>query len=119
MKTQTYTGILANHSYGEYTPVLYISSVESPLAEHLRWIRNKQVTVSYYITDIPCTKEEAKEDFIKKLSGSVSTKFNTRYSDITGYLWTDEECKIGGHDLIEELGSYIGKFVILEITLHD
>jgi hypothetical protein len=39
-----------------------------------------------------------------------------RYSEITGYLWTDEEIMVGGHDLIEELHDHLGKFCHLEIT---
>jgi hypothetical protein len=41
-----------------------------------------------------------------------------RYSETTGYLWTDEKLQVGGHDLIEELSGSAGKFLIFEADVH-
>lgn len=38
-----------------------------------------------------------------------------QYSEITGCLWTDEELKVGGHDLLAELDSYNGKYLVMEV----
>lgn len=114
-ETKTYAGLLSLHSYGEADDVLFLSTVTDPLAEELEWMEGKNVTVRYWITDKPATKEEAQEDFIRQLFGKADVLFGSRYSEMTGYLWTDEELKVGGHDLIEELKSYIGQWLILEI----
>lgn len=91
-----------------------------PLADVLKSdISNKQVSVSYWITDKQCTKDEAQEQFLKKLYGSADCKFKSHYGDITGYLWSDENLVIGGHDLLQELRSNIDKFLVLDITVHD
>src|SRR5437868_3327415 len=41
---------------------------------------------------------------------------HSHYSEITGYLWTDENLMVGGHDLLDELRSHKGSFVHLEIA---
>ena len=41
------------------------------------------------------------------------------YSDYTGYLWTDENLKIGGHDLLDELKEDCGKWLFLTIEYKD
>ena len=46
-------------------------------------------------------------------------RFGACYSEYTGYLWTDEEVLIGGHDLIEELRGCEGKWLLLEIVVHE
>ena len=112
---KTYTGLLSLHSFGEAYDILFISSVGEPLAEELQWMVGKQATVRYWITDTQASKDEAKEDFIRQLYGAADGKFGSRYSEITGYLWTDEELNVGGHDLIAELKSYAGKWLILEV----
>lgn len=106
----------SEHGYGRY---LYLSSVEPPLFNELKEkIKGKQVTVRYWITDKPCWIEEAQEQFLKKLHGLTNIKFDAQYSEYTGYLWTTENCEIGGHDLKKELKSHIGKWLILEIEIH-
>jgi hypothetical protein len=117
--TLTYSGLLSRHSFGDADEILYLSSEREPLAEVLDGqIRKKQVTVRYWITDKPCSREEAIEDHARQLIGIADTRFDVHYSEITGYLWTDQECKIGGHDLIGELEDSAGKWLILEIEVH-
>jgi hypothetical protein len=120
MERKTYTGKLELKDWGETYDILFVSSLEDPIAEVLQEdIAGKQVTARYWITDKEATKEEAQEDFVKKLMGIADCDFGSHYSEITGYLWTDEEIKIGGHDLIEELKSYVGQWLILEVDVHE
>jgi hypothetical protein len=115
--TKTYQGLLSIQPHGEYDEALYISSVDAPLADELAWIAGKIVTVRYWITDKPCTKDEAQEAAILQIMGLADVDFGARYSEATGYLWTDEELNIGGHDLLAELKSNVGKWCILEIEI--
>lgn len=120
MKTKTYQGLINQHSWGEVDDILFLSTLSDPLAETLQDdIANKRVTVRYWVSDKPATKEEAVADFVKTLSGMADCDFGSRYSEITGYLWTDEDCKIGGHDLLKELRNNAGKWLILEVDVHD
>lgn len=120
MKTLLFQGLLANHSYGEADDILFLSGLRDPLAEELRnAIERKQVTARYWITDRQVSKDEADEAWVGELMGLADCEFYSHYSETTGYLWTDENARIGGHDLIGELKSYAGRWLILEIDVHD
>lgn len=112
-----FTGWLKVGDYGDSMDVLLLD--DEPLAEQLEDnIACKEVTVRYWVTDKECTKDQAVESFIRMLSGDLEAEFSARYSDITGYLWTDEEINVGGHDLLSELTSHDGGYLILEVELH-
>ena len=51
--------------------------------------------------------------------GLLESEFWEQYSEITGYLGTDETLNVGGHDLLEELRSNIDNYIILEIEIYD
>jgi len=120
MKSIVYQGLLSEHSWGEVDDLLFLSSIEAPLAEKLQdEIANKQVSLRYWVTEKEVTKEQATESVIQAISGLADCNFGSNYSEVTGYLWTDEDCKVGGHDLLLELHSYVGKWLILEIDIHE
>jgi hypothetical protein len=73
-------------------------------------------TIRYFVSTIPRTLDELTEDLWKKLYGDVDAEFHVHYSDITGYLWTDEELHVGGHDLLREIHSYMRSWMLLEVT---
>jgi hypothetical protein len=50
-----------------------------------------------------------------EMLGEGDATFGARYSEDTGYLWTDEELNVGGHDLLGELESHEGRYCLLEI----
>ena len=119
IETLTYVGLLSIHSWGEADDILFVSSVTDPLAEELQdRISGKSVTVRYWITDQECSREDAHEQFLRRLFGSAEVVCESHYSEITGYLWTDEELTIGGHNLMAELHGQVGKWLILEIDVH-
>ena len=115
---QEYSGLLSLHEYGEALDVLFLSSLSAPLADELSFIAGKNVSVRYWVTDRPCAKEEAMESALISMFGVADACFGARYSEITGYLWTDEELNVGGHSLIERLKSDVGKWLHLEIEVH-
>lgn len=69
----------------------------------------------YWVSETEKTKEQLKENLFAAISGSVEADYGDAYSELTGYLWTDEKLKVGGHDLLDELQSYIGKFLYMEV----
>ena len=89
------------------------------LLEELEWITGKRVTARYWITDFPCTKEEAAYAYLCVLLGKSECTYNAVYSEYTGYLWSEELFKIGGHDLFEELKNNHGKWAILELEVYE
>ena len=119
-ETKIYQGLLSAQPYGDAEDILFLSGIEDPLCERLHEeISGKNVTARYWVTEKEATKDQASASFLTEIMGVVDSEFGARYSEITGYLWTDEELRIGGHDLIVELSSYIGKWVILEIDIHE
>jgi molybdopterin converting factor small subunit len=89
-----------------------------PIAEVLDYMSGEIVTVRYYTSDKEATEEELQEDFLTNtLYGNLESDYGARYSEITGYLWTDDNLKVGGHDLREELESYAGKYLYMVVEI--
>lgn len=103
-KTMTFSGLLSLHSYGDSDSVLYISTLSDPLAIELQVITNKMVIARYWVTERERTKDEATADFVQKLCGNAYVEFLAHYSEITGYLWTDQKLRIGGHEPVGRTG---------------
>lgn len=87
--------------------------------------QRRRLTVVYHITDEAHTEDELTMMLITKLCGvSVSSteyqiNYHHRYSELTGYLWTDEDIVVGGHDIMRELTSFIGKWCFMIVTIHE
>jgi hypothetical protein len=71
------------------------------------------------ISEILLTVLERLEGGERTPGGRIQIRYEHAYSDITGYLWTNEDLIVGGHDLLNELRSYKGKFAVIEITYHE
>jgi hypothetical protein len=112
---RTYTGLLALRDVGEGYEALFVSDHLEPLAEELHWIKGKNVTIRYWLTNTKCTKDEAITHVLHKLDGISNADFGANYSETTGYLWTDEKLNVGGHNLLNELKTHLGKWLILEV----
>lgn len=99
--------------------VLFLSTNDDPIAETLNeTISGRNVSVRYWISDKEFTKAEAQESAFYTMLGYADTDYRVHYSEITGYLWTDEGVIIGGHDLLAELKSHVGSWLHLEIDIH-
>ena len=122
MEEKTYAGLLSLEQYGEADDILFLSTIDVPFAEELQCLVDKRITLHYWISAEQMTKQQAQEEFLRALYGMLygacDGKFVVHYSEITGYLWTDEELMVGGHDIIQELKSHIGKWLILEVRIH-
>lgn len=118
----TLSGWITIDDRGDSEDILFVSDnmdddVE-PFAEMLEFMHWKNVTVRYWIANEKCSIEQASEDFIETLMGRAEVKYGAQYSEITGYLWTDEDLKVGGHDLIEELKGNVGKYLIFQVDVN-
>lgn len=79
------------HSYGSYLSVRYVISDEE-------------------------IKGDINEAVLKIIFGVGDADYHARYSEETGYLWTDEKLNVGGHDLLNQLIGSIGKYLVMEIV---
>lgn len=131
MTTETYVGYIKVLSAGEADDILYIDPLPSvvekeydtePFAEILEEsISGMQVSVRYWICSGEMNKDQAVSSFMMNtLYGMIAEcNYCQFYSEETGFLWCDEDIKIGGHDLLTELKSFVGKYLILEVDIHD
>lgn len=132
-KQLIYEGFIRLDSNGEEDEILYLDTISSdrdkksyskydldPFAETLEEsISNKSVTARYYISSKKITLEEANDKLIRQIYGVADVDYCMRYSEITGYLWTNEEINIGGHNLLDELKSYYDEYLILVIDIEE
>lgn len=80
----------------------------------------KLVTVRYYTSDKKIASlEKAQEEFLKRVMGFTCANYHMHYSEVTGYLWTDENLNVGGHNLLAELSTQVGKYLLMEVIFHD
>lgn len=119
---KAYRGFLKIGSNGEEEDILFLSKdreddgkilaelVQEDIEMHGDWL-----SVRYFTADQEMSIDELTEGLIKKLYGESEAKYRMKYSEITGYLWTDEDLKVGGHDLLQELKGEKGRFCHLEI----
>lgn len=95
---------------------------DQELGEYMKQFTDKMVTMRYWVNDRELTSvEHATELTLEQVmgAGGVDAKCHHHWSEVTGYLYTTEEAVVGGHDLIAELESCVGKFLLLEITVHE
>jgi hypothetical protein len=113
---KVFSGKIWTGEYRDNYSALMVGYTSTPFAkiwEEEFW--KKPVTVRYWISETEKTKDQLKENHLATLSGSIDADYSDKYSDYTGYLWTDETLKVGGHDLLRELYSHVGKFLYLEV----
>jgi len=82
-------------------------------------LSGRTVSARYWIADKEMPYNELLKSHIKQLYGDADYNHGVAYSEYTGYLWTDDEAKIGGHDLVEELDSHDKKYCYLEIDEYE
>lgn len=119
--TKVYAGRIIERDHGESLDLIFLGDDDEPLTELVEEDLDrfgKNVSVSYFVADEPRTKEQLEDALIRQLVGDLEAEYHIAYSEITGYLWTDEELQIGGHDLLQEIRSSVGSYLHLEITYH-
>lgn len=115
---KVYQGFIDDDDYGFLT-VRETDKLDYELAalvqEDFDKYIGKPVFVRYFITDKENTENKAKEKLLHKLSGDLSVKYELEaYSEFTVLEW-EQELIVGGHDLIKELESFMGKYLVLII----
>lgn len=116
MAQQVYQGKIWEGEFGDNSSALMVGYCSTPLAKRWKYdISRRTVSVRYWISETEKTKEELMENQVLRLAGSVQADYGDRYSDMTGYLWTDEALKVGGHNLMQELNYHIGKYLYMEV----
>lgn len=88
------------------------------MAGKISWY-DSYASIQMLIGETPIDVNHIDETKIVSMMGEVESEYYHRYSDLTGYLWTDEGFKCGGHDIPKILRSNIGKYIHMEIELYQ
>ena len=81
--------------------------------------RGSYASIQMLTGSTPIDLDHIDETKIVSMMGEVSSHYYHRYSDYTGYLWTEEGFKCGGHDIPKILRSHIGEYIHMEIELYE
>lgn len=119
MRKVIFKGFIKQLDYLDNSYATFIDGCDRPISLIFSDDFYKEnVTAKYFFSEKEKSIEELKENLILKSCGSVQADYLDKYSEITGYLWTDEEIMIGCHDLLTEINENIGKYIYLELTIH-
>lgn len=77
------------------------------------------LSVRYFISNRSLELYELTESLLRKLTGIGDSEYEMCYSEITGYLYTHEGLKVGGHNLLVELRYNLGQYLHLEIEYRE
>jgi len=101
-----YKGFLQLEDHGDADDLIYIKGDDYPILEQIQDDIEEYgnlLSVRYFLSDKNEDINKLTENLIKSISGSADIDYGSHYSEYTGYLWTDQDLKIGGHDLADEL----------------
>ena len=103
------------HEYDE----IYLD--DELLGDNWDWdeFEDKKVALRYFISDEPIASlKEAEEAFVRTLFGACDVRAHPVFgSEWTGQYGFDQDLTIGGHDLLEELRTHVGKYVLIEVKV--
>lgn len=112
MTILTLEGRLAIHDDGDASDVLWCGGAK--VADWAQRLAGKTVTVRYWTSPLKLAPDEMKKAALLTQLGVADADYSHRYSELTGYLWTDEKFTVGGHDMLERLRSDNDKYLLLE-----
>ena len=104
---------------GEYIDTVVDSFPFTKAMEDKCCWRNKYASIQMLTGDTPIDINHIDETKIISMMGEVESEYYHCYSDYTGYLWTEEEFKCGGHDIPKILSSHMGEYIHMEIELYE
>lgn len=119
MKTKIYQGWLSYCPYGFLSldadsQASYPDSLAGQVSDD--WKTGDKASVRYYVSEVPMSLSQASESLIMKtFGGDLEAEYVlSAYSEWTVEEW-QENLKVGGHNLIDELDSFCGKYAIIVI----
>ena len=88
------------------------------MEEKCEWL-DSYASIQMLTGDTPIDLDHIDETKVVSMMGEVDSYYYHVYSDYTGYLWTKEGFRCGGHDIPDILESHIGEYIHMEIELYS
>lgn len=104
-------GKIRVQDFGDPGDGVYVD--ETILSKQLEFLYDKEVCISFYISEEPKEIEDLKENLILSTCGSLYADYSDFYSDFTGYCFTNDDLMVGNHDLIKDISLNDGKYIYL------
>lgn len=96
---------------------------DEPIGDRWQWsdFDGRIIRLRYFVSNEPIpTIEDAEERFVRTLYGGCSSEaYGVFGSEWTGQYGFEQEFVVGGHDLVEELRTHAGKYVLIEIKVDE
>lgn len=123
-------GLVSDDGKTEFPIIAHIQDLLGSVGKWSRRVK-KNVTVRVHSADKKFTLEQGEQFLVETSMGDVSNlDYGHNFSDLTGYLWTDENFVVNNHDIGKFLYSLIGgrlehykhklrPYVIIDIESHE
>jgi hypothetical protein len=93
----------------------YATAVSTPtgdvyIAEALERIApwGKQiVSFQFHVSDRPLSYHALQKHLVETTMGLANAEFSHAYSELTGYLWTNERAEVGGHNVLGQINEMV------------
>jgi hypothetical protein len=128
MKTLTFSGFIKGDFTQSWFTIKLIQDdgykidLVRRFQEAMESCNSNKISVRYYLSDKKCDKDEMVYGWLKKISGFGDVSFDKNdyaYSEWTSGTDYDTNFRVGNHDLLKELQVADGKYLILEIDVHE
>lgn len=104
---------------GEYSETVYLG--KEPLANILRGYNGKNVYICYAFWDRRITPGDLRNLAIMSAMGECEARLFGCYSEITGFLYLEQDGAVGGHNLLSIFEENVDKFgaIVIQETPID
>jgi hypothetical protein len=82
---------------------VYVAEALEKIADWGRQI----ISFQFHVADKPLSYHALQQELVKASLGVATARFSHAYSDLTGYLWTNEEAEVGGHNVLEQINEMV------------
>lgn len=103
---------------GEKVTVTDEFAFSPEMEERLGWY-DIWADLRYAFSDSPIDPHTVAEDAILSYYGLVDRDYVVSWSETSGYLWTEEKFKVGGHSILDILKDNLGRYVHMEIDIYQ
>jgi hypothetical protein len=106
-------GAAADSWWGSEEDRFLSARVREDMIEYGRFL-----SVRLWLAKVELSEDDIKREALLNIIGVGKAEYSVAYSEDTGYLWTDDDLMVGGHDLLQRFRDHIGWFCHLEIVYH-
>lgn len=113
-----FQGILSDGNHDADVNTIKLSGDEEYLIDRLKQFNKEHVNIKYCISSQEIDRDTVDEHLFMQAHGLADIDLVVMHSDSSSWLDT-ENLEVGGHNILRELESHIGKHILLEVEVLD